>query len=119
MKPKTAIIVVIILAVGLMLSAVISIAIPGVRERNTTRKLHESNQKLAAYNTQLGPPTSNFSNYQDFKTAELYRIFEIPAPPKPLSYACWAKEGLPYYYILAAYDPVTTDVVEVHIKLLW
>lgn len=106
-------------AFTLLLLVATSIAIPGIRLRNAVKNLRESEMKLTAYETQLGPPTYRFENLSEFKASDLHNIFAAATSSKHLSYACWAKEGLPYYCILIAYDPETNEVHDLQVKLLW
>jgi hypothetical protein len=73
---------------------------PGLRKRKQVQAIYSSKAKIDAYIDAIGKPSVVYRSFAEFSKSDAYILFPISNPNGERRYLFWAKEGIPYYWVL-------------------
>ena len=103
---------------ALILLVPVAVIISGIRDRHVLRKLKAKDAILTEYYKVLGPPLEKGSatNFADSRAAAL---FDVRALSTNSTFDFWAKEGIPYYWVLIVNSRENALSNNVYIRTGW
>ena len=71
----------------------------GIRDRDVLNKLHAKQAALSEYRKVFGTPleVGATTNFAGSRAAGLFEVRDLPTNS---TFAFWAREGIPYYWVL-------------------
>lgn len=76
------------------------LVLPGIRERRALTRLQSQGARLVDYRTLMGNPTAEYDSFALFRNQYANKVFKLNNNGIKTYYVYWAREGVPYYWVL-------------------
>jgi hypothetical protein len=103
----------------LCVALVVILTWPGFYERHRLRSMLLDSAEINSYRELMGAATAEYFSYEAFKDTYANKVFKIDPPKVSSSYIYWAREGLPYYWVLIIRQNDTNLPPDVKIQTGW
>ncbi len=102
----------------LLLTPICCFVISGIRDRHALNKLHAKQAALTEYHNVLGTPSEEgaATNFANSRAAGLFDVRDLPTNS---TFAFWAKEGIPYYWVLIVKSGEDVFSNNVYVRTGW
>jgi hypothetical protein len=112
---RLAVLMVPALLMAMLLIGLGSYVLSGIRIRAKLDSLQKANAGMTDYKTLLGTPSAEFTSPTEYNKSQAAGLFGHKRTNPSGHFAFWAKEGIPYYWVLIICDDKETQVESVNV----
>jgi hypothetical protein len=112
---RLAVLMVPALLMAMLLIGLGSYVLSGIRIRAKLDSLQKANAGMTDYKTLLGTPSAEFTSPTEYNKSQAAGLFGHKRTIPSGHFAFWAKEGIPYYWVLIICDDKQRQIESVEV----